>query len=144
MSVAVDGVLYESEVYAASNVSQHIAHQPSTSPSLISGASSRRHKGRRKWGGTAVLVLVGIRLGIDGVNPVYHESVKVIHSPFDRHVLDAHSDICRNCSRSLNRLVLPVADPHRHTISWAIRLSSFSTLILITPDLVFPFNPCLI
>ena len=74
----MDGVLYESEVYAASNVSQPIPHQPSISQSLTSGASSKRHKGRRKWGGTAVLVLVGIRLGIDGVNPVYHESIKVL------------------------------------------------------------------
>lgn len=76
VSAAVDGVLYESEVYAASNVSPPIPHQPSISQSLTSGASSKRHKGRRKWGGTAVLVLVGIRLGIDGVNPVYHESIK--------------------------------------------------------------------
>jgi hypothetical protein len=30
-----------------------------------------------EWGGRAVLVLVGIRLGLDGVNPVYYDTIKV-------------------------------------------------------------------
>lgn len=29
------------------------------------------------WGERAVLVLIGIRLGIDGVNPIYYETIKV-------------------------------------------------------------------
>jgi len=33
------------------------------------------------WGSKAVLVLVGVRLGLDGVNPIYHESVKVSNPP---------------------------------------------------------------
>ncbi|KAG8925659.1 Cysteine protease atg4 [Tulasnella sp. 418] len=61
VSVAPDGVVFESDVYAASN--WH---------SL--GSSSRR----QKWGQKSVLVLVGIRLGIDAVHPVYYEGIKSI------------------------------------------------------------------
>ena len=35
-----------------------------------------------KWGDRAVLILVGIRLGLDGVNPIYHDSIKVSTDPF--------------------------------------------------------------
>ncbi|KAH7890285.1 cysteine protease required for autophagy [Phlebopus sp. FC_14] len=62
VSVASDGVVYQSDVYAASNV--HIG-------------SPRRHK-RSSWGGRAVLVLIGIRLGLDGVNPIYYEPIKAL------------------------------------------------------------------
>jgi cysteine protease ATG4 len=61
VSVATDGVIYQSDVYAASNV--HIG-------------SPRRHM-KATWGERAVLVLIGIRLGIDGVNPIYYETIKV-------------------------------------------------------------------
>lgn len=54
-------MVYQSDVYAASNV--HIG-------------SPRRHA-RSSWGGRAVLVLIGIRLGIDGVNPIYYQPIKV-------------------------------------------------------------------
>lgn len=62
VSVATDGVIYQSDVYAASNV--HIG-------------SPRRHM-RSAWGERAVLVLIGIRLGIDGVNPIYYETIKAL------------------------------------------------------------------
>lgn len=39
----------------------------------MGGGKNRYHE----WGNKAVLVLVGIRLGINGVNPVYYEAVKV-------------------------------------------------------------------
>jgi cysteine protease ATG4 len=29
------------------------------------------------WGDKAVLILVGLRLGLEGVNPIYYESIKV-------------------------------------------------------------------
>lgn len=29
------------------------------------------------WGQRPVLVLIGIRLGVNGVNPIYYEAVKV-------------------------------------------------------------------
>jgi len=61
VSVATDGVVFQSDVYAASN--NHIV-------------SARRH-GRSTWGGRPVLVLLGIRLGLDGVNPIYYDTIKV-------------------------------------------------------------------
>jgi len=68
VAVAVDGQLFESEVYAAS-------HPPQQSES-----GSRRSGFKRqpaKWGDRAVLVLVATRLGLEGVNPVYYENLKV-------------------------------------------------------------------
>lgn len=38
---------------------------------------SPRRLERSSWGGRAVLVLVGIRLGLDGINPIYYGAVKV-------------------------------------------------------------------
>ncbi|KAG8220332.1 cysteine protease required for autophagy [Butyriboletus roseoflavus] len=64
VAVAADGVVYQTDVYAASNV--HIG-------------SPRRHA-RSSWGGQAVLVLIGIRLGIDGVNPIYYEPIKALYT----------------------------------------------------------------
>ena len=55
-------MVFESEVYASSN-------RDATRRSLESGAV--------EWGSQAVLILVGIRLGIDGVNPVYYNALKV-------------------------------------------------------------------
>lgn len=64
VSVATDGVLFQSDVYAASypDGSEH-------SPSRRAKVSS--------WGHQPVLLLLGIRLGIDGVNPIYYETIKV-------------------------------------------------------------------
>lgn len=59
VSVASDGVVYDSDVYSASNFGR------------------RKHSSSR-WGGTAVLVLIGIRLGIEGVNPIYYEGIKTL------------------------------------------------------------------
>ncbi|KAF8588526.1 hypothetical protein K439DRAFT_1406329 [Ramaria rubella] len=63
VSLASDGVVFDSDVYAASNFGTD---------------TRRRHTPRFRWGGRAVLVLVGIRLGIDGVNPIYYEGVKAL------------------------------------------------------------------
>ena len=60
VSVASDSVIYQSDVYAAS-------HNPTESPKRRAGKS---------WGNRGVLVLIGTRLGIDGVNPVYYEAIK--------------------------------------------------------------------
>ncbi|KAL4074355.1 peptidase family C54-domain-containing protein [Scleroderma yunnanense] len=62
VAVAADGVVYQSDVYVASNVHMH----------------SPRRMARSSWGGRAVLVLVGIRLGLDGVNPIYYGAVKAL------------------------------------------------------------------
>jgi len=66
VSVAVDSVIYQSDVYAASH-------------NLI--GSPKKHI-RKSWGNKGVLVLIGTRSGIDGVNPVYYEAIKV--SPLRR------------------------------------------------------------
>jgi hypothetical protein len=66
VSIAVDGCVYQSDVFAASAPAMGSPH---------SGA--RRYKGKGHWGGRAVLVLLGIRLGLDGVNPIYYDTIKV-------------------------------------------------------------------
>jgi cysteine protease ATG4 len=70
VSVAADSVIYQSEVYLASNLD---------SVQLQNGAPKAppNSSKKSKWGNTTVLVLIGIRLGIDSVNPIYYETVKV-------------------------------------------------------------------
>ena len=63
MSVATDGVLFQTDVFAASN-GRGISRSP------------KRHVGMA-WGDRPVLLLIGVRLGIDGVNPIYYETIKV-------------------------------------------------------------------
>lgn len=65
VGVAVDGVLFETDVVAASH-GDHFGRTP------------RRHK--RRWGDRPVLLLLGIRLGIDGVNPIYYETIKLLYT----------------------------------------------------------------
>ncbi|TDL22397.1 hypothetical protein BD410DRAFT_898326 [Rickenella mellea] len=71
VSVASDGVIYESDVIAASFV--HPYRQSRV------GSPRNRHVASN-WGQRAVLVLVGIRLGLDGVNPIYYDSVKALYT----------------------------------------------------------------
>lgn len=60
--VAADGgTIYESEVFEASH----------------STFGAPKRYARRNWGDRAVLVLIGHRLGINGVNPVYYDTLKV-------------------------------------------------------------------
>ncbi|KAF8896755.1 hypothetical protein CPB84DRAFT_1848116 [Gymnopilus junonius] len=65
VSVATDGTLYQTQVYAASH-----------------GDSSRspRRQHKSTWGDRPVLLLLGIRLGIEGVNPIYYESIKQLYT----------------------------------------------------------------
>ncbi|KNZ71586.1 Cysteine protease ATG4 [Termitomyces sp. J132] len=48
--VATDGVLFQSEVF------------------------------RTSWGDRPVLLLIGVRLGLDGVNPIYYETIKMLYT----------------------------------------------------------------
>lgn len=66
VSLAVDGTVFASDVYAASHIG------------MVSsgGRSISSRKSTAKWGGRAVLILVNIRLGIDNVNPIYYEALK--------------------------------------------------------------------
>lgn len=71
VATAVDGTIYRSDVYAASNTS---------SEHWISGEPERPRSSSvppGTWGDQAVLILIGIRLGVDGVNPLYYDSIKV-------------------------------------------------------------------
>jgi hypothetical protein len=47
-------------------------------PTVDRKAGTTKGRGKeRGWGGRAVLVLFGIRLSLDGVNPVYCDTIKV-------------------------------------------------------------------
>ncbi|KAF9070477.1 peptidase family C54-domain-containing protein [Rhodocollybia butyracea] len=69
VAVATDGLLTQTDVYAASH-----------------GASSSSYPRRRKgtthtsWGDRPVLVLFGIRLGLEGVNPIYYDTIKMLYT----------------------------------------------------------------
>lgn len=75
VSVAADSVIYQSEVYLASNLGSVQLQNGAPKVHLNSSKKS-------KWGNKTVLVLIGIRLGIDSVNPIYYETVKVRERPF--------------------------------------------------------------
>jgi cysteine protease ATG4 len=62
VALATDSTLYQSQVFAASH-----------------GDTSRspRRQHTAGWGERPVLLLLGIRLGIEGVNPIYYETIKV-------------------------------------------------------------------
>ncbi|KAI0056521.1 hypothetical protein BV25DRAFT_1572624 [Artomyces pyxidatus] len=64
VAVAVDSQIFQTDVYSAS-------HPPSDHPKR--GRSST-------WGGRAVMVLIGIRLGLDGVNPIYYDTIKALYT----------------------------------------------------------------
>ena len=68
MAVAIDSTLYQAHVFAASHGDMSVR------------PSRRRHDGNSitTWGDRPVLLLLGIRLGIDGVNPIYYDTIKVI------------------------------------------------------------------
>ncbi|KAI0294162.1 hypothetical protein BC826DRAFT_352534 [Russula brevipes] len=64
ISVAVDSQIFQTDVYSAS-------HPPTASP------HSRKLS---TWGERAVVVLIGIRLGLDGVNPIYYDTIKALYA----------------------------------------------------------------
>ena len=67
MSVAIDSTLYQTHVFAASHGDMDVR------------SPRRRQVGKSiaTWGDRPVLLLLGIRLGIDGVNPIYYDTIKV-------------------------------------------------------------------
>jgi cysteine protease ATG4 len=70
-------MIYKSDVYSASSLSS--TGWFDDDESKASGMSSKRSSSERGrvWGDKAVLILVGLRLGLEGVNPIYYESIKV-------------------------------------------------------------------
>ncbi|EJD04597.1 uncharacterized protein FOMMEDRAFT_133827 [Fomitiporia mediterranea MF3/22] len=82
VSVATDGVVYETDVLAASNAGPYMyrhSRMATSSPSTRRRRSAQQQQSMMSiWGQRPVLVLVGIRLGIDCVNPVYYDAVKAL------------------------------------------------------------------
>ena len=102
ISVAVDSQIFQTDVYSAS-------HPPTQSP---------RPRKLSRWGGRAVVVLIGIRLGIDGVNPIYYETIKVCDS------LQLLFTCVRLTSMNMKGAV------HTPTISWDSGRASFVVILL--------------
>ncbi|KAJ7718815.1 hypothetical protein B0H16DRAFT_1608276, partial [Mycena metata] len=102
VSFATDGTFYQTDVFAASHspaissssnpssshghgsVSSHGHGRGSTSSSAYSHGSRRKEKDgkeeTKRWGDRPVLLLLGIKLGIEGVNPVYYETIKLLYT----------------------------------------------------------------
>lgn len=77
-------MIYKSDVYAASALPSpgwfdEDCSTPTTASASASASASKRSSSERErvWGDKAVLILVGLRLGLDGVNPIYYDSIKV-------------------------------------------------------------------
>ena len=62
IALAKDSVISQSDVFLASHSHPH--HPLSTTTTTTT------------WGDRPVLLLIGLRLGIDGVNPIYYETIK--------------------------------------------------------------------
>lgn len=80
VATAVDSIVYKSDVLAASNLPSGAWDQAASSSTPSRPATSGRSgmaAQKQVWGDKAVLILIGIRLGLDGVNPIYYDSVKV-------------------------------------------------------------------
>ncbi|KAJ6622464.1 hypothetical protein B0H10DRAFT_2431848 [Mycena sp. CBHHK59/15] len=81
VSVATDGTLYQTEVFAASHspiaasVSSHGSHGRGSSSGHSKGGKDAREK---MWGYRPVLLLLGIRLGLDGMNPICYGTITII------------------------------------------------------------------
>ncbi|KAG7095265.1 hypothetical protein E1B28_006038 [Marasmius oreades] len=81
VSVATDGTLFQTDVFTAS-------HSSTTAPASSRGSTfsspslgrRRHHHTTSSWGDRPVLLLLGIRLGIDGVNPIYYETIKMLYT----------------------------------------------------------------
>ncbi|SNX84773.1 related to ATG4 - essential for autophagy [Melanopsichium pennsylvanicum] len=71
VQLAHDGVFYLDEVRAAADATALVASSKARSSPGSSGRRGESVAWRRP-----VLILIGIRLGIDSVNPIYYESVK--------------------------------------------------------------------
>ncbi|TFY74660.1 hypothetical protein EWM64_g9352 [Hericium alpestre] len=67
VAVAVDSQIFQTDVYSAS-------HPP------IDATTSPKRGRTSTWGGRAVLILIGIRLGLDGVNPIYYDTIKTLYT----------------------------------------------------------------
>ena len=96
MAVAIDSTLYQTHVFAASHGDVGLR------------SPRRRHNGNSTttWGDRPVLLLLGLRLGIDGVNPIYYDTIKVnfLFILFFTWTLTDHPRFNSFCIPFLNRL----------------------------------------
>ncbi|KAG6905650.1 hypothetical protein DXG01_001444 [Tephrocybe rancida] len=70
VAVATDGVLFQSEVFTSSHTVASSARSPRRHNKALSAS----------WGDRPVLLLIGVRLGLDGVNPIYYETIKMLYT----------------------------------------------------------------
>ena len=123
VTTANDSIVYRSEVYAASNLPSDGWTDGEVPTSPPRSLASRRSNST--WGDKAVLILIGIRLGLDGVNPIYYDSVKVRMTN-----QSATWFLLTPDRRSLpfpSLSVSPAADPHRPTTLSHLRPTRYST-----------------
>lgn len=76
VATATDSMVYKSDVYAASGLPSRDWFDEDATAATPTSKRSSSERGRT-WGDKAVLVLIGLRLGLDGVNPIYYDSIKV-------------------------------------------------------------------
>ncbi|KAJ6617364.1 hypothetical protein B0H10DRAFT_1325361 [Mycena sp. CBHHK59/15] len=78
--------VYQTEAFAPSHSPPSAAGLASSSSPAVGGHSSAGHgkstnaKPGKRWADRPVLLLLGIRLGLDGVNPVYYETIKLLYT----------------------------------------------------------------
>ena len=98
ISVAIDGQIFQTDVYLA-------LHPPTQSPCT---------RKLSRWGDRVVVVLIGIRLGTDGVNPIYYDVIPFI---FCSRAFDLTSNGYEGAA-------------YTPTISWHSRRGSFVIILL--------------
>ncbi|KAG6915733.1 hypothetical protein DXG01_010063 [Tephrocybe rancida] len=100
VAVATDGVLFQSEAFTSSHTVASSARSPRSHTKALSSS----------WGDRPVLLLIGVHLGLDGVNPIYYETIKARNSPEDpsrsKHLQrdDPENSVDRPPSRATTRL----------------------------------------
>ncbi|KZT53447.1 hypothetical protein CALCODRAFT_501124 [Calocera cornea HHB12733] len=76
--VPPDQIIHETAVFTASHTPTLPASASATSNSRDRDAKEKANRMKEEWGDRAVLILIGLRLGIDCVNPIYYDSVKAL------------------------------------------------------------------
>ena len=80
VELAHDGVFYLDEVRAAAGASVPATSSQQLAKARSATADPTGHKGDSVPWQRPVLILIGLRLGLDSVNPIYYESVKATFS----------------------------------------------------------------
>jgi hypothetical protein len=121
-----------------------VASRASESPSPpIRPSSSQTFMRRPTWTtarpdgihkrGWAVLILIGVRLGLDGVNPIYYDTIKVSRPYCCALVPPSLTPIPRHFTPSHNRWASPADDLRLHTALSAFNISGPTIISISTP-----------